>query len=518
MNKELVVHHSLHEVDIALLEDKKLVELHQEKINNQFAIGDFYIGKVKKILPGLNAAFVDIGFEKDAFLHYTDLSPYVRSLLKFTNICNQHRDAINLDFSQFTLEPDILKTGKMLEVLGHKPDILVQILKEPIASKGPRLTCELSLPGRYLILTPFNNVIAVSKKISSSEEKKRLFTIIESIKPKNFGIIVRTASEGRTTAELHNDILSLLVVWKEIQAKLYQAKSPTKILSEQKKTTSILRDLLNEDFNKIVIDNKEAYNEVRSYIQKIAPHKESIVFLHQGAPPIFDKFNITKQIKSLFGKEVHLPSGSYLFIEHTEALHVIDVNSGFRAANVNQEDTALQTNLEAAAEIARQFRLRDIGGIIIIDFIDMRVPDNRRKLYMAMTEYMKTDRARHIILPLSKFGLMQITRQRMKPELHINTLENCPACGGTGKISSTINIEEEIEDKLTAIKQQGHEKIKIVVNPILQAYLSQGFLQLTSIYKKWQKKNKINITLISDNNIGITDYRFLNHEDEIIKL
>src|SRR4029078_10365014 len=449
MNKELIINAAPQGVEIALLGYRKLVELHSEKSDARFAVGDLYLGKVKKLIPGLNAAFVEVGFEKDAFLHYTDLSPYARSLLKFTNLTMSDKTPEGLDFGKFNNEPEIIKTGKINEVLGGKPNILVQILKEPIAAKGPRLSCEISLPGRFVVITPFNNIVAVSRKIHSSEERKRLKKIVDAIKPKNFGVIVRTAAEGKNTAELHEDLGELAEMWRTIQQNLRGAVAPAKILSEQTKTTSILRDLLNEDFNRIVTNDKGIFTDAKSYIQRIAPEKADIVAFHQNGTPIFDQFGVTKQVKGSFGKTVNLNSGAYLIIEHTEALHVIDVNSGYKSVSNNQEQNALETNMEAADEIARQLRLRDIGGIIVVDFIDMKMPENKKKLMEAMEKFMSPDRAKHAVLPISKVGLMQITRQRMKPEMNINTQEVCPSCAGTGKISSTIILEDQIEKNLS---------------------------------------------------------------------
>ncbi|MBX3256928.1 MAG: Rne/Rng family ribonuclease [Chitinophagaceae bacterium] len=513
MNKELIINAAPVGVEIALLEDKKLVELHHEKADASFAVGDLYLGKVKKLIPGLNAAFVDVGFEKDAFLHYTDLSPYARSLLKFTQ--QAMNDNGGFDFSQFHTEPEIVKTGKINEVLGQKPNILVQILKEPIAAKGPRLSCEISLPGRFVVVTPFNDIIAVSRKIHSSEERKRLHKIVESIKPKNFGVIVRTAAEGKNTAELHEDLLMLVESWKNLQQNLKGATAPCKILSEQTKTTSMLRDLLNEDFNRIVVNDKNIYNDTRNYIQKIAPEKREIVTFYNNGAPVFDQYGITKQVKASFGKTVNLPSGAYLIIEHTEALHVIDVNSGYKSVSNNQEMNALETNLEAAAEIARQLRLRDLGGIIVVDFIDMKLPDNKRKLIEAMEEFMKADRAKHAVLPISKFGLMQITRQRMKPEVTINTQETCPTCNGTGKISSTLVLEDEIEKNLSYLVMQKHKGLTIVVHPIIYAYLTKGWI---SIRRKWSWKYKQKIKLKAHNNYYLTEFHFFDSNEEEIKL
>jgi len=517
VNKELIINAVPQGVEIALLEDKKLVELHNEKSDARFAVGDLYLGKVKKLIPGLNAAFVDVGFEKDAFLHYTDLSPYAKSLLKFTQVAINDKNAHGLDFARFENEAEIIKTGKINEVLGGKPNILVQILKEPIAAKGPRLSCEISLPGRFVVITPFNNIVAVSRKIHSSEERKRLQKIVEAIKPKNFGVIVRTAAEGKNTAELHEDLSMLTEMWKAIQDNLKGATAPNKILSEQTKTTSILRDLLNEDFNKIVVNDRNIFNDAKTYIQRIAPEKADIVSFYQNGAPIFDSFGITKQVKASFGKTVNLNSGAYLIIEHTEALHVIDVNSGYKSVGNNQEQNALETNLEAAEEISRQLRLRDIGGIIVVDFIDMKLSENKRKLMEKMEEFMRPDRAKHAVLPISKFGLMQITRQRMKPEMNINTQEVCPSCNGTGKISSTLLLEDEIEKNLSYLITHKHSNLTLVVNPIIYAYLTKGFLWKKKI-SQWRTKFKQKINILSNTNYHLTEFRFFDQHEEEIKI
>jgi len=515
VNKELIINAAPSGVEIALLENKNLVEFHQESHNASFTVGDLYLGKVKKLVPGMNAAFVDVGFEKDGFLHYTDLSPYIHSLIKFTHQNIHQKDEGILDFSNFRNETEILKTGKIAEVFGGKPSVLVQILKEPIAAKGPRLSCEISLPGRFVVVTPFNDVVAVSRKIHSGDERKRLQKIVESIKPKNLGVIVRTAAEGKNTAELHDDINHLVATWQEIQRNLRNAVAPAKILGEKDKTTSILRDLLNADFNRIVVNDKNMYQDARAYIQKIAPDKVDIVSCHQSGSPIFDIFGITKQIKSSFGKTVNMASGAYLVIEHTEALHVIDVNSGYKSVSANQEENALQTNLEAAAEIARQLRLRDIGGIIVVDFIDMKLPDNKRKLGEAMEELMRADRAKHAILAISKFGLMQITRQRMKPEVNINTQEVCSSCSGSGKVSSTLVLEDEIEKNLNYLIMQKHNNLVLAVHPIMEAYLRKG---IPSKRMKWSWKYKQKIRIKGNNNYHLTEYHFFDSSEEEIKM
>ncbi len=519
MNKELIIDASGEGVEIALLEDKKLVELHYERGQDQFAVGDLYLGRIKKLMPGLNAVFVDVGYEKDAFLHYTDLSPYLRSLIKFSKQSVDGNTSWGEIFGNFKNEAEIQKNGKITEVFNGKPEILVQILKEPISSKGPRLSCEISLPGRFVVVTPFNDVVAISRKIHSADERKRLQRIVESIKPKNFGVIVRTAAEGKNTAELHADILELEQMWKTIQRNLKGAKAPQMVLSEQDKTTSILRDLLSESFQKVVVNDKKVMTETKEYVSRISPGQQEIVTFHSATQPIFDTYGVTKQVKAAFGKTVNLSSGSYLIIEHTEALHVIDVNSGTRHGEAGQEQNALATNLEAAAEIVRQMRLRDLGGIIIVDFIDMKLPEHKKQLFDAMEDFMVNDRARHTVLPLTKFGLMQITRQRLRPELNISTAELCPTCKGTGKIGPSILLGDDIEKDFTYLINQGHRNLTLHVHPILEAYLTKGSILKPSIAKRWIKQHKVKLKIIADTNAPLTVYHFYDaNTDDLIKL
>lgn len=515
MEKELIINSTNEVVEIALLEDKKLVELHQQKSDNKFLVGDIYLGRIKKLMPGLNAAFVDIGHSKDAFLHYTDLGPNLRSVVKFTNqTCNGSLNTHSLE--NFKFEKEIIKTGKINEVLDRKELVLVQILKEPISTKGPRLTCELTIAGRHMVLTPFNNVTAISKKISSNEERKRLKNLVESIKPKNFGIIVRTAAEGKKVAELHEEMELMISKWKAIFEKLQKAKPPTKILSELDKTTSIMRDVLSDSFNKIIIDDVDMLLNAKNYLGQIAPNRMNILHHHNSKKPVFDTYGVTRQIKSSFGKTATMSSGAYLVIEHTEAMHVIDVNSGHKLIQGDQAETALKVNLEAAKEVARQLRLRDIGGIIIIDFIDMRNADHKKMLLTTMREQMKKDRAQHTILPLSKFGLMQITRQRVKPQLNISTAEACPSCKGTGKVSPTILIDESIERDLVNIFQSRPKaKITIEVHPYLEAFINKGiYNRRWKWYMKFGSRPKLRV----NNSIGISEYRFYDRNEDEIRL
>lgn len=502
-------------MEIALLEDKRLVELHHEHGDSQFNVGDIYLGSVKRVNPGLNAAFLDVGFSRDAFLHYTDLSPNIRSLLKFTRMCiNGQMNQPLLD--DFKYEQQIVKTGKINNALSKKYPVLVQILKEPISTKGPRLTCEITLAGRYLIMQPFGKTVGISRKIASEEERRRLVRLIESIKPKNFSVVIRTVADGKGVAELHADLTGLTDKWKAIAEKLRGMKPPAKVIGEVDKASGLLRDLLNESFTKITVTDKEIFQDVREYIQRIAPDKANIVNLYSSRIPAFDALGVTRQVKSLFGKNVTLDSGAYLVIEHTEALHVIDVNSGQRSNQKDQETNALTANLEAVPEIARQLRLRDIGGIIIIDFIDMKNPANKRKVFDAMRDAMSVDRAKHTILGISRFGVMQITRQRVRPELHIATSEVCPACNGTGKIGPSILLIETVERHIEYLVQnQNMKKFELHVHPFIYAYLRSG---RPSQRKKWARQFKTKIKLRSNSDYHLMEFRFFNGDGEEIEI
>ena len=516
INRELVISSDVSEVKIVLLEDKQLVELHKEQKNNSISVGDVYMGRIKKILPGLNSAFVDIGCRKDAFLHYLDLGPQIKSLKKYTKFAEEGNHAqSNMD--AFTLEKDIEKSGKISDFLSVGDRIPVQIAKEPINTKGPRITADISFAGRYIVLVPFSNRISVSQKIKSSEERRRLKLLIQSIKPNNFGVIIRTVAEGKKVAELDADLKTLLNKWHSMTHVIGSSNGPTKLISELDRTSVVLRDILNESFNGIYIDDSNLYEEIKSFISTIAPQKSDIVKLYKGKEPIFTEFGVNKQMAGLFGRIVTIRNGVYLIIEHTEAMHVIDVNSGQRVSKENsQEENALSVNLEAAAEIARQLRLRDMGGIIIVDFIDMQEAAHRKELYNKLKEEMSKDRARHTILPASKFGLIQITRQRVRPENEVTVQEKCPTCNGTGKIRSSYLIIDEIENNMRyLLLDQNEDKITVQVHPFLYAYLNKG---LFSIKRKWKWKYNRKIDIKEVKSFHITQYNFLNKNGEEILL
>ncbi len=516
MIKELVIDASPAGATIALLQNKQLVELHKDQINNNYTVGDIYFGRIKKIMPSLNAAFVDVGYEKDAFLHYLDLGSQVQSLLKLAKTVHGGSYKSKL-LDHFELEKDITKSGKISDILSKNQLIPVQIAKEPISTKGPRLSSDLSIAGRYVVLVPFSDAVSISKKIKSNTERTRLRKIIESIKPKNFGVIIRTVSEDKGVEELQKDLLDLVAKWEMFMTRLPATEPAKKILGEIDRTSTLLRDLLNNDFQSITVNDQSIFEEIRSYVKEISPDLEKIVKLYKNSVPIFENFGIDKQIKSAFGKTVNLPGGAYLIIEHTEALHVIDVNSGNRTASKeNQEENAFQVNKEAAKEIARQLRLRDMGGIVVIDFIDMHNPNNRKDLFEFMRDEMRLDRAKHTILPPSKFGLVQLTRQRVRPEMNIVTSEICPTCHGTGTVRPSVLLLDDIENNLNYVLQEQNEKgITLCVHPFIEAYIKRGIynkqMQWYFHYHQWIKvKSMANYTM--------NEFHFLSSKEEEIKL
>jgi ribonuclease G len=514
VSNELFIDVSPSEIVIALLEDKRLVELTREKSGTKFTVGDIYLGKVKKIMPGLNAAFVDVGYEKDAFLHYLDMGPQFATLNKFVQNALS-RKGKTLTTAKINPEPDIDKNGKVTQQLRSGQNIMVQIAKEPISTKGPRLTSELSIAGRYMVLVPFGDKVSVSQKITTVEERNRLKRLVQSIKPRNYGVIIRTASEGKMVADLDQELKRLVKKWESVLPKLRKMRPPSVVLGELSRTTALLRDIYNPDFSNIYINDLAVFEEVSEYIENIAPEKKKTVKLYDKKAPMFDAFGIDKQVKALFGKTVTFKSGAYIIIEHTEAFHVIDVNSGNRAkAGNNQETNALEVNLAACEEIARQLRLRDMGGIIVIDFIDMHDAENRQRVYQRMKEVMDDDRTKHYILPLSKFCLMQITRQRVRPEQNIDTAEVCPACKGTGKVTPTILFADEIASKVDYIfSDLNHKKIEIQVHPYVEAYLKKGFF---SILRKWRWKYMKKIDVVGIDNAGLLEARFFDEAMEEI--
>ncbi len=517
MTSELIVDVKSSEVQIALLEDSRLVSLQKEARNIAYAVGDIYLAKVKKLMPGLNAAFVNVGYEKDAFLHYLDLGSHFASYDEFVQqTLDKPKNPPVL--SKLKLKPEISKNGSIADVLEQGRQLLVQIVKEPISSKGPRLTTELSFTGRYMVLIPFCDRISISQKITSTEEKLRLRQLVASIKPKNFGVIVRTSAEGKRVAELNHELNTLMQCWNDMLEKARRAEAPALIFEEESRIVGMLRDVFSPSFESIVVNDAEVYRQIVKYVELIAPERSDIVKLYQKDEPLFDHFGITRQIKSSFGKTVSFRSGAYIIIEHTEALHVIDVNSGNRSrAAADQESNALEVNLRAADEIARQLRLRDMGGIIVVDFIDMAKAEHRQELYDHMREIMANDRARHNILPLSKFGLMQITRQRVRPVLDIHTEETCPSCYGRGEVQPSLLFTDTLYEKIeNLVQNMKMSNFIMYVHPYVEGYLKRGWVM--SIYSKWRRKLGNNFKIVADQSLAYLQYRVVDSKGKELDL
>lgn len=518
MNQELIINlNPSGGIDIAILKDRKIVELHHEKEDSNFQVGDIYLGSAGKIMAGLNAAFVDVGHEKDAFLHYLDLGPQFESLQKFTRILRSSQPK-NYSITKEHLEPDINKSGKITEVVKRSQQLLVQVTKEPIANKGPRLTSELSLAGRFLVLMPFDNAVSISKKIAKQEERKRLKEAVNAIRPNNFGVIIRTNAEGENIDDLQNDLKDLLNKWDEMCEQLKIVTPPQKVLGDNDRTLTMVRDLVNETYTAIHTNDAFLATKIKNYLKSKSSELEHIVKHYTGKLPIFEHFGIDKQIKTSFGKEVSFLGGSYLIIEHTEALHVIDVNSGNTSnKGINQEENALRVNMEACEEIARQLRLRDLGGIIVIDLIDLKTAGNRKLVYEKLKEAMKGDRAKHKILPMSPFGLIQITRQRVRPEMAVVTNEKCPTCLGSGEIATSVSITDDIESHIKYLIENLHlKKFTIEVHPFLAAFLKYGLWNSPRF--KWFRLYKQWIKVKPNQALHLVDYKFIDERGEEVIL
>ena len=517
MTSEVIIDVQPKDISIALLEDKQLVEYQQEQRTASFSVGNIYVAKVKKLMPGLNACFVDVGAERVAFLHYLDLGTQFNSYEKYLKQVASDRKKL-YPIQKASILPELKKDGSIANSLKVGQEILVQIVKEPINTKGPRLTCELSFAGRYLVLIPFDDSVSVSTKIKRGEERSRLKQLIQSIKPKNFGVIVRTVAEGKRAAELDAELKILLKRWEDTITKVQKTtERPQLCFEEESRAVALLRDLFNPTYDGIHVNDSSIFDEIKNYLGIIAPEKKDIVKMYNGTVPIFDNFGVTKQLKSGFGKTVNYKHGAYLIIEQTEAMHVVDVNSGTRIKKENdQEANALETNLGAADELARQLRLRDMGGIIIVDFIDMKLPEDRQMLYERMCKNMQKDRAKHNILPLSKFGLMQITRQRVRPAMSVNVEETCPTCFGKGTIKSSILFTDTLESKIdTLVNKIGIRKFYLHVHPYVAAYINKGVI---SLKVQWQMKYGLGVHVIPSQKLAFLQYEFYDADRQFIDM
>ena len=517
MTSEVIIDVQPKDISIALLEDKELVEYQNEPRSASFAVGNIYVAKVRKLMPGLNACFVDVGYERDAFLHYLDLGTQFSSYEKYLKQVQSDRKKL-YPIQKATRQPDLPKEGSIQNILKVGQEVMVQVVKEPISTKGPRLTCELSFAGRYMVLIPFNDKVSVSSKIKRGEERSRLKQLVQSMKPKNFGVIVRTVAEGKRAAELDQELKVLLKRWEDAITKVQKTtERPKLVFEEQSRAVALLRDLFNPTYDGIHVNDPEIFQQMKDYVTMIAPEKKDIVKQYTGVVPIFDNFNVTKQLKSGFGKTVNYKHGAYLIIEPTEAMHVVDVNSGTRVKKENgQEANALETNLGAADELARQLRLRDMGGIIIVDFVDMNLAEDRQLLYERMCKNMQKDRARHNILPLSKFGLMQITRQRVRPVMDVSVEEDCPTCFGKGKIKSSILFTDQLESKIDRLVNKiGIKKFYLHVHPYVAAYINQGVF---SLKRRWQMKYGFGVRIVPSQKLAFLQYEFYDTQRQFIDM
>lgn len=516
MTSEIIIDAQPKEISIALLEDKRLVEYQREPRDANFSVGNIYIAKVKKLMPGLNACFVDVGYERDAFLHYLDLGSQFNSFAKYLKQVQSDRKRL-FPLQKASKLPILQKDSSIQNILEIGQEVMVQVVKEPISTKGPRLTGEISFAGRYLVLIPFGDKVNVSTKIKSGEERARLKQLIQSIRPKNFGVIVRTVAEGKRVAELDAEMKVLFNRWNEAITKVQKTQErPQLIFEETGRAVGMLRDLFNPTYENIYVNDEEICTAVKSYVSLIAPEKAGIVKKYNGKLPIFDNFDVTKQIKSSFGKTINYGHGCYIIVEHTEAMHVVDVNSGNRTKEKGQEQNALDTNLGAADEIARQLRLRDMGGIIVVDFIDMNLAEDRQMLYERMCKAMQKDRARHNILPLSKFGLMQITRQRVRPVMDVDVAEECPTCFGSGKIRSSLLFTDLLERKIDQLTNKiGINKFYLHVHPYVAAYINEGFI---SLKRKWQMKYGFGVKVVPSQKLAFMQYEFYDNNRQFIDM
>ena len=503
MQKEIIINASDDLQRIAIVEDGRLAELFVESEEKERMVGDIYLGTIAKVMPGIQASFIDIGLEQDAFLHFSDVGDAFREYAAITGDNDEIDDGDDDENEDSGGRQKGKKGGDRRRFRRRRPpsqvqltrgqEIVVQIFKEPVGNKGVRVTTEVALPGRFLVLMPLDNKIGVSRKIQNFKEKRRLRRLTRSILPSGFGVIIRTVAEGKSEDVLRADLEGLIASWREIERRMRKSRPPALLYKDMNTSSSTMRDLFSEDVTRVAVDSRKMYREIRAYLNLVAPHKVDVLQLHNEATPIFDKLDIEKQIQQSMARRVWLKSGGYLIIEHTEAMKVIDVNSGRYAAKREQELNSLRTNLEAAREIARQVRLRDLGGILVIDFIDMDNEENRRKLFDEVRREMRRDRAKYTILPLTEFGLMQITRQRVRESVQMSVSETCPTCQGTGRVLSKTSMLTQIERWMRRFRANSKDlRITLKVHPTMAEFLTEGhFSQIARMMLKYFVRIKV---------------------------
>lgn len=512
MKSELIVDVQPQEIAIALTEDDRLQEVSREQRNkDNFSVGNIYYGRVKKVMPALNAVFVDVGYEKEAFLHYLDLGSQFRTLQTYVNKAVTDRRRVP-SLQRTPRQPEVGKSGNIGDVLKVGDPVLVQVSKEPINTKGPRLTAEISIAGRNMVLIPLADGVMVSQKIKRESERSRLKQLITSIKPQGFGVIVRTVAEDKRVAELDSELRLLVQRWEDT-VKSLQQKEPVSLVSEELgRTIGVIRDVFSPDFTTIQVNDKAIYDEVRQYVELIAPDSAKIVKLYDGTQPIFDKFDITRQMKTGLGRVVGFKHGGYLIIDRTEALFSIDVNSGSKKLYEDQEENAFQFNMLAAEELVHQLRLRDIGGIIIVDFIDMDSKEHQQQLYDYVRKLMSHDRAKHNVLPLSKFGLMQITRQRVRPAVEVDVMEVCPTCMGKGKIQPSILFTDQVEEEIGHYYERYGKGLRLHLHPYVYSYVCRGWFN--SLKCQWRRRYGVRV--VENQSLGMLEMRFCDTKGNIL--
>ncbi|MFW6157468.1 MAG: Rne/Rng family ribonuclease [Balneolaceae bacterium] len=507
MKNQIIIHGSGKQTRIALLENGELAQLFIESEENQRTVGNIYLARVHKVMSGIRAAFIDMGTPKDAFLHFSDAGDHLKEYVQMLN----GKDAIHknvrdqLAKTNFDKIPNYEKQNWAGKILQSGQKLLVQIVKEPIGSKGPRVSTDITIAGRFLVLIPMGEYIAVSKKISYYKERRRLKSIVGSMLPDGFGVIIRTVAQKQDKKALEEDMRNVLKKWEQILDRLETAKPPELLYNDLDMTESLIRDLFAKQYDRVLIDDPDLHKEIKDYVSQIAPKMLPNVELYKGREHIFDYMKIAKDVDSIFSPRVPMPSGGYLIFEQTEAMYVVDVNSGPYAAKQKQEDNSLKTNLEAAREVAKQLRLRDIGGIIVVDFIDLRDGKNRKKIYDELKKEFKKDQAKTNVIGMSDFGLVQITRQRIRPSVVNSVSKVCPMCGGSGNVVTQNTIVADLDAWISKFKHNTeYRAVDIYINPYLKSYLERGLL---SIKWKWMLRYFVRISLIADENVSLNEYK-----------
>lgn len=505
MKNQIIIHSTEDQARIALLEDGELAQLFIQSEENQRTVGNIHVAKVHKVMSGIKAAFIDMGTPKDAFLHFSDAGDHLDEYIAMLNGKNAIPNHVKPDLKNKEKLANHQKQALAGKILRNGQKLLVQIVKEPIGSKGPRISTDITIAGRFLVLIPMGDYIAVSKKISNYKERRRLKNVLGDMVPDGFGVIVRTVAQGQDEKAIEDDLRDVLRKWEKILDKLETAKPPSLLHRDLDMTESLIRDLFAKNYERVLVDDPKMYRQLKSYVGQIAPEMAQNVHQYKGKKHIFDQMGIAEDINSIFNPRVRMKSGGYLIFEQTEAMYVVDVNSGPYAAKARQEDNSLKTNLDAAREIAKQLRLRDIGGIIVVDFIDLRDDKNRKKIYDELKKEFRKDPAKTNMLGMSDFGLVQITRQRIRPSVINSVSKVCPMCGGSGDVISDDTILTDIESWLSKFKHASeYRAVDLYVNPYMKTLINKGMF---SKRWKWMSKLHIKITLVADESIPLSRFK-----------